>query len=583
MTTTGILAAAAAVVGSALLTYTFLSRKKPAKSKPRKIDPKIDVLKQGFTSGKATSETWDVIVIGSGIGGLSTASLLAQEGYKVLVLEQHDIAGGNMHSFKDKGFEYDTGIHYIGGKVGDERSPLNRMLKALSDDTCVKWAKMDDHFDIAAVPLPNGKLDKFEWNSHPKKMMTDLIAEFPDEKQAIQKYFKLIHKTQFWMTFYFSLALFPHWIASPVFYILRTFCLPEITKTTSQVINELTTNTRLQGVLGYIYGDGGLYPSKGSFLHHAVIFAHYFGGGYYPIGGSLEIARPIVRKIESLGGRVLVRAPVSEIIVDEKNGVATGVIVKGTPIQAKIIISAAGAINTYKKLIPQTQSHRIKRQLAALDKLTPTSSFVSLFVGLDTSDGVDLQLPRKNYWIFPTWDHKANNEAYEKDMDQPIPGCFISFPSAKDASYKERNPGKEVALVLCFAEYSWFAQYRDARVKHRGDEYESLKAIFKDRLLDQLLLVAPQLKDRIVFTDVGTPVTNDYYLGTLMGEVYGMAHSVDRFKEPLLMGPRTPIKGLYLSGQDSMINGWTGALLGGCFTAMVVDRGVMVKHMKNLA
>ena len=85
----------------------------------------------------------DAIIIGSGIGGLATAAILAKEGKKVLVLEQHDLAGGNLHTFTDKGYEFDTGVHYIGGQIGQKCAQLRNMLDYTSDGK-VEWEPMDD-------------------------------------------------------------------------------------------------------------------------------------------------------------------------------------------------------------------------------------------------------------------------------------------------------------------------------------------------------------------------------------------------------------------------------------------------------
>jgi all-trans-retinol 13,14-reductase len=129
----------------AVILYRRWMRELPCPNAPTSSDP----TKQGF-SNKVSSSHWDVIVIGSGIGGLSAAALLAKEGKKVLVLEQHDIAGGNLHTFTEKGYEFDTGLHYVGGKIGDKKSPFRRQLDYVTDGQ-VEWERMDDVYDVAVV------------------------------------------------------------------------------------------------------------------------------------------------------------------------------------------------------------------------------------------------------------------------------------------------------------------------------------------------------------------------------------------------------------------------------------------------
>ncbi|KAL7548163.1 hypothetical protein ACHAWF_011456 [Thalassiosira exigua] len=155
----------------------------------------------------------------------------------MLVLEQHDIAGGNLHTFTEEGYEFDTGLHYIGGKIGDKRSPQRKLLDYIIDEEGVEWEK------ISVV----------------------------------------VHKT---------------------------------------------SNSKLRGVLSYHYGDYGEIPGRGAFAVNALITEHFHHGAYYPVGGPRKISESIVKLIETWGGKVLVRANVDSILVDNKNR-AYGVVVKG--------------------------------------------------------------------------------------------------------------------------------------------------------------------------------------------------------------------------------------------------------------
>mmetsp|Transcript_12106 Transcript_12106/g.19966 ORF Transcript_12106/g.19966 Transcript_12106/m.19966 type:complete len:288 (-) Transcript_12106:44-907(-) len=123
--------------------------------------------KQGF-SLKQVPKKLDVIIIGSGMGGLSTAALLAKQGKKVLVLEQHDIARGNLHTFTEKGYEFDTGLHYIGGKIGDRTSSVRKQLDYITDGG-IEWEPMEeDAYDVAIVEGTE-KEEEEEEDSPPSK------------------------------------------------------------------------------------------------------------------------------------------------------------------------------------------------------------------------------------------------------------------------------------------------------------------------------------------------------------------------------------------------------------------------------
>ncbi|OGQ07651.1 MAG: hypothetical protein A3G32_02915 [Deltaproteobacteria bacterium RIFCSPLOWO2_12_FULL_40_28] len=88
---------------------------------------------------------YDFIIIGSGIGGLAAASLLARKGKKVLVLEQHYVAGGFTHTFGRKGYEWDVGLHYV-GEVHRKNSILRRVFDYISDGN-LGWAAMKETYD----------------------------------------------------------------------------------------------------------------------------------------------------------------------------------------------------------------------------------------------------------------------------------------------------------------------------------------------------------------------------------------------------------------------------------------------------
>ncbi|KAL7489223.1 hypothetical protein ACHAW6_014821 [Cyclotella cf. meneghiniana] len=541
----------------AVFLYRRWMRELSCPNAPTSSDP----TKQGF-SNKVASSHWDVIVIGSGVGGLTAAALLAKEGKKVLVLEQHDIAGGNLHTFTEKGYEFDTGLHYVGGKIGDKKSPFRRQLDYVTDGE-VEWERMDDVYDVAVV-----NDERFNFHSDWTVLKNDLKQKFPQECSAIDTFFALVVKATRLFPVFIVLKRLP----GPVFRLcLRLFSssLGIFTKTTKEVLDSITNNPKLAGVLSYAYGDYGETPSRGAFAMHSLIYTHYEGGAFYPVGGPLKVASSIVKVIEKWNGKVLVRAPVSSILIDQRNR-AFGVEVKGKQIFANTIISSVGAPSTFGKLLPENHQGLVSPIIDAMknEKIASNMTLMSMFVGIKDPDE-SLDLPKQNIWVYNSWDFDGNADKFKEDFTKPA-SFFISFSSAKDPTYRSRNPGKQVALVIGPGFFDHVANFQNKRVKHRGEEYEAIKKKWESVFMDVLLKEFPMLRDRIDFVEFGSALSNDFYLGTHQGAVYGLAHTPERFLQQWLR-PKTPITNLYLTGQDVCSCGIGGALIGGYLCAFDVS------------
>jgi len=562
-TTTKAIATSVVACGAYAIYRLFIKR--PACPNVQTSDNPI---KEGFSMKKIPKDL-DTIIIGSGIGGLSTAAILAKEGKRVLVLEQHDIAGGNLHTFTDNGYEFDTGLHYIGGKVGVKGSPLRKQFDYVTDSQ-VEWESLDDAYDIAI----SGN-ERYNFVSSWKRLKKELKMSFPDDELAIEKYFSTCHYTvKYIFPLYLALKMLPETLFN-VGEWLFSRQLSIINKTTKEVLDSITSNQKLQGVLTYHYGDYGETPSRGSFLMNALIACHYRSGAYYPVGGPLKISENISAVIEKWGGKVLVRAPVSSILIDDTSNRAYGVVVKGKQILAKSVVSSVGVPTTFMKLIPQSHQSLVSKYIDIMkndEEVASNISLMSMFVGISDPDS-SLNLPKSNYWIHNSWDHDQNMSDYRSDPFK-IPAMFISFSSAKDPTYNQRHLGKQVALVIGPCSYQDVAQFEGDRVKHRSKEYVAMKVKWEEMFKKTLLEHFPQLEGKIEYKELGTALTNDYYLGTHKGAVYGLAHTPKRFAQYWLRN-KTPVKNLYLSGQV-VCCGVTGALVGGYMCAYTMSASALL-------
>jgi len=242
----------------------------------------------------------------------------------------------------------------------------------------------------------------------------------------------------------------------------------------------------------------------------------------------------------------------------------------GDQILAPIVVSGAGAFNTFKKLLPPPVVPRTV--LDKLDAVGPSCSFVYLFVGMEGTPE-ELRLRSSNIWHWPAddadLDYDAMIERFRKDPHHaPIP-MFIGFPCAKDSTWNTRYPGKANAVILTMADYDWFAKWEDKKQGKRGADYDEFKKLFEKRILEEgLYHYYPQTRGKVVHTDVGSPVTFNYYIGSRRGEVYGLdCSAAGRYVSDDWLRPKTQIPGVYLTGQDVTTSGVTGALMAGVLTA----------------
>ena len=228
------------------------------------------MLKQGISEDKIPSNL-DAIVIGSGIGGLSVAALLAKTGKKVLVLEQHDQAGGCCHTYVDKGFEFDVGIHYVGEMA---EGTLSRLLIDELSDCGIEWAQLEDIYDTVVIGIGDSsvKPKRFPIPSGRGKLIDVLLERFPSEEKAIRKFFDLLKRLRRSGLTMSVLKLLPRWFSRVIVSsgILKRM-VPDIayyTKSLSQVLNELTDNQELKAVLAYSFGDYGNLTTVHKVLTH---------------------------------------------------------------------------------------------------------------------------------------------------------------------------------------------------------------------------------------------------------------------------------------------------------------------------
>jgi all-trans-retinol 13,14-reductase len=500
-------------------------------------------------------QPYDIIVIGSGMGGLTFASLMAQMAHKrVLVLEHHFKLGGFTHTFTRKGYTWDVGLHYVGGM---NKGTSSRTMCDFVTHSAVKWHKLPGAFEQFVYPDFT-----FVVTDDPKEYLHDLIQQFPAEETGLRRYFRDVRHVANWCAMETWSWSSPGWLAWP----LRLATMRQRTlalMTTKHYLDQRFADERLKALLTSQWGDYGLPPDQSAFAIHALVANSYLQGAWYPEGSAKTIASSMVPIIEEAGGTCLVNHDVVEILVE--NGSAKGVRVlekRGKQVEEKtllapLVVSDVGAYSTLTKLLPE-QVQLPWRLREDLEDMPKGNAPVILFVGLKESP-VRLGFHGENHWIFSGYDHddpQANGL-----QDGQAMSAYLSFPSLKDPSATQHT-----AEIISSVDYQTFFQWQNTTWKHRGEAYEHLKADIGEALLSLVERHYPGFRELVAYQEVATPLTFEGFAEQYHEGIYGLPATPERFRRRWF-GAQTPVRGLLLTGTDVCSLGIEGAMMGGAFTA----------------
>ena len=520
------------------------------------MDPQKDATKKSNTAPTDAVDKWDTIIIGSGAGGLAAAICLARAGQKVLVLEQHDVPGGWCHSFYLNGHRFTPGVHYVGllGE-GEATSNLYRGLGIANE--LVFFRMNPDAYEHVRI----GE-ERFDYPANFEALVERLADRFPKEKKNIRKYLDLTRKVS--QELYSMPYIKGFWQKLTLPYRTRHFGKYGLFNL-RRVIGWHIKNPLLKNMLNVQCGDHGVSPSKVPFVLHSALMYHYYQGGYYPMGGGGALIKAMTNTLKRHTGEIRTSTAVSKIILDgEQQKRAVGVTLEnGQQLFADRIVSNADVGITYNSLIgKENLSPKLQKKLAKT-KYSCTSLMLFLTVDMDMREA---GLDSGNIWMMP----EANgNDPFEQILNADIEqgdafeALFISCTTLKDPTSFD---GKHHSIeAITFIDYKAFEKYKNEDTQ-RSQEYLDFKERLTQKMINGLEKAVPGISDHIVQKDLGTPITNEYYIKTTDGNVYGTEKSLKHIG-PFAFKAKSEIENLYLCGASILSHGVAGASHSGVDTA----------------
>jgi all-trans-retinol 13,14-reductase len=501
-------------------------------------------------------EEFDTIIVGSGVGGLATAICLARAGQKVLVLEQHYVPGGWSHSFTLNGQRFSPGVHYVG--LIDEGQSTNHLYRGLGIANDMVFFRMNpeayEHCRInnETINLPAGI----------QNLKKTLSTRFPKEEKNINEYVSLVEKVSYELQLMPKLKGWWQKITVP----FRTkhfgkFALFPLKK----VIGWHVKDPLLKTVLNIQCGDHGLPPSRACFPVHCSVMSHYFDGGFYPMGGGGGLVKAMTNGVKNNGGEIRVKQTVQKILIE--NNKAFGVQLKdGTKIRAKTIVSNADPSITYLNLIGK--ENLSKKLIKKLEKTKYSVTSLILFLTLDI-DVTQFGIDSGNIWMLKDEDMDAHFEDLMKNdvaEGHEFSALFISCTTLKDpVSFNGKYHNFE---VVTYIDYNNLPDFKDVNDYHT-EEYALFKEKVIAKFMNNMEKIIPGAKQHIIQAELGTPKTNEFYVNSTQGNVYGTEKTLSQVG-PFSYKNKSEIENLYLCGASTLSHGVGGATHSGVSTAALI-------------
>jgi all-trans-retinol 13,14-reductase len=475
-----------------------------------------------------------IIIIGSGLGGLTTAYILAKNGYRVTVLEKNAQFGGCLQTFVRHGVKFETGMHYIGSM--DKGQVLYNFFKYLALLPDVKLHALDKNaYDIISI---DGQ--RFPFANGTKNFVEQLSQFFPDEKQNLKRYWNTIHDVAHRSPLYSGKYNNEDYFINPDYF----------RKSASGFIESITDNRVLQQVLA---GNVPLYAGvrdRTPLYIHALIEDFYNNSAYRIIGGSDAIAKSLVNSIKKMGGEVHTNSPVAHINCDTEKAVSV-TLQNGEEVSGDYFISNLHPA----RMVELLDTHLIRKSYRTrIAELKNTVANFTLYIRFKKEA---MPYLNSNFYHYRSDVWEGGN--YRKE-EWPNNFLYMHLCNAATQQYAEG------AILMTYMNFDEVAQWQGTRIGHRGTEYETFKQQRAERLIDLLETQMPGTRACIENYYASTPLTYLDYTGTERGSMYGIASDCTEHLRTQV-SQRTKIPNLFQTGQNINSHGILGVIIGAMITS----------------
>ncbi|MEM7474788.1 MAG: NAD(P)/FAD-dependent oxidoreductase [Planctomycetota bacterium] len=471
-------------------------------------------------------ESFDVVVIGSGISGLAAATKCACSGKSVLLLEGQRQFGGFINPFRRRGYSFDPGVHYLAGMGADQ--PLGREMEALGISPDTYMRELDpERFDDFVFPDYRVSMCRGKERFHAR-----LEEDFPQEKDGLKEFFEILDCVDAAIDAQQSGKRDLASLGSLIYYKGANY---------SDLLDDCTTDLRLRAVLSGLVGDIGLAPSQTDAITFVALMTYLLRGTYFPKGGSGPWRDAFLDRLRTYGATLRKRSTVERIVVE--NDRAVGVITKDErEIRCKQVISCIDAKSTLRKLVGS--AHLPPKLDYLLEDVVYGPGSLCVFLGLRRNPA-DWGLKDQNLWHFPSYDIDRDYERLANgELSGNIP-FVVNSPSYKASAGK--CDSKHTVYLCALAPWKKFMRWQHEPVLRRSDAYMKLKCELGESLIRQAERYLPGLSQEIEIREFSTPLTNRSYVSVPQGAIYSLADTPEqagfyrRFSE-------IPLPGLHLAG-----------------------------------